>query len=86
MKDDDVFDVHFPGAAMRLTRLRAADREFDEICRDYLDVFGELARGRGGETGLSPRYLADLAETLSDLRRDIQRRLRSGDFGAGAGN
>lgn len=77
MKDDEVFDAHFPGALQRLQELRAEDAEFDAICSDYRDLFEELARLPGTEGAPPSRYIADLAESLSDLRGDIQDRLKS---------
>lgn len=77
MKDDDVFEAHFPGALGRLQELRAEDVEFDTICKDYKDLYEELARLPRPEAGRPSRYIADLAESLSDLRGDIQMRLKS---------
>ncbi len=77
MNDDDVLDQHFPGAAQRLSELRLNDQELDGICSDYLDLFDELSQAPRRKGDLTPRYLADLAESLSDLRHEIEVRLNA---------
>jgi len=75
MSDDDFFAAQFPGTAQHLHKLRACDEEFDQICADYQEVFAELSEGSKVTAISQPRYLADLAESLSDLRRSIEARL-----------
>ncbi len=86
MNDDEFFDAQFPGAAGLLRNLRAQDKEFDRICLDYQEMFAELARSPQRGAPLQPRYLADLAESLSDLRSSIETRLRAAAPGAGNRN
>ncbi|WP_170763668.1 hypothetical protein [Ruegeria lacuscaerulensis] len=75
MSDDDFFAEQFPGTAQRLRELRACDEEFDQICADYQEVFAEMAEGSKTATVSQTRYLADLAESLSDLRNSIEMQL-----------
>ncbi|MEO9525737.1 hypothetical protein [Roseibium sp.] len=50
--------------------LRRNDRVFDEICRDYEIMLGELARSRKADA-------ADLEETVAALQRELVRYLAS---------
>lgn len=77
MDDDEFFDAQFPGSAARLRELRAQDEEFDRICQEYLELFSELTRTRSSGSGTQLRYVADLAESLSDLRGSIDAKLQS---------
>ena len=82
MSDDEFFAAQFPNTAQRLKELRACDEEFDQICADYQEMFLELAEGSETGAETQPRYLADLAESLSDLRNSIETRLRPSDQAA----
>ncbi|MEX0306964.1 MAG: hypothetical protein AB3N12_06195 [Ruegeria sp.] len=75
MDEEEFFDAQFPGASPLLRCLRTQDKEFDRICLDYQEMFAELARPPDPEVVLEPRYLADLAETISDLRSCIETKL-----------
>ncbi|SLN24239.1 hypothetical protein [Ruegeria meonggei] len=75
MTDDRFFAAQFPGAAKQLRALRAGDSEFDQICADYHEVYSELTLARTEAAMSQTRYLADLAESLSDLRTSIEKRL-----------
>ncbi len=75
MSEDDFFAAQFPGTAQRLQELRVLDHEFDQICTDYHEVFTELAEGSKPTAISQTRYLADLAESLADLRNSIENRL-----------
>lgn len=77
MTDDEFFESQFPEAGRLLQDLRAKDQEFDRICRDYKEVFAELAVPPRSQSVLQMRYLADLAESLSDLRSSIDGRLEA---------
>ncbi|NVO58236.1 hypothetical protein HW561_20830 [Rhodobacteraceae bacterium B1Z28] len=77
MTDDEFFDAHFPEAASLLQDLRAKDNEFDQICMDYRELFMEVAQLPQPAVTLHSRYLADLVESLSDLRTSIEMSLRS---------
>ena len=79
MTEDAFFSAQFPGSAPRLEALRDRDKEFDQMCADYQEVFLELARGPQAVAGTQPRYLADLAESLADLRNSIERQLLAFD-------
>ncbi len=79
MTDDDFFAAQFPGAAHQLQALRARDKEFDQICADYHEVLRELALAPRSAGGTQARYLADLAESVSDLRSSIEKRLHAPD-------
>ncbi len=75
MDEEEFFDAQFPGAAVLLRKMRAQDSEFDRICLDYQEMMTELAQPPLSDTGFRPRYLADLAETVSDLRSSIEAKL-----------
>ncbi|MEW2916206.1 hypothetical protein AB1A64_03960 [Ruegeria sp. ANG10] len=79
MTDEDFFAAQFPGTAHQLQALRARDKEFDQICADYHEVFRELALAPQSASGTQARYLADLAESVSDLRNSIEVQLRAPD-------
>ncbi len=79
MTDDDFFDAQFPGTAHRLRVMRTQDKEFDQICADYHEVFSELALAPQAIGLTQTRYLADLAESVSDLRSVIEKRLQASD-------
>ncbi|WP_170333901.1 hypothetical protein [Ruegeria arenilitoris] len=79
MTEDAFFDAQFPGTAHRLRELRARDKEFDQICADYHEVFSELALAPQTAGSTQTRYLADLAESVSDLRNSIEKRLQAPD-------
>ncbi|WP_209599661.1 hypothetical protein [Ruegeria sp. HKCCSA071] len=82
MTDDEFFESQFPEAGRLLQDLREKDQEFDLMCCDYKEVFAELAMPPKSESVLQMRYLADLAESLSDLRRSIDERLQAQGAGA----
>lgn len=84
MTDDEFFESQFPGAPPLLKELRAGDREFDRICTDYKEVFAELALPPKPQTVPQMRYLADLAESLADLRCSIDARLQAHRADTGA--
>ncbi|WP_050602428.1 hypothetical protein [Ruegeria sp. 6PALISEP08] len=75
MIDDDFFDAQFPKAVPLLKKMRAQDKEFDQICTDYLELFAELSKQPQAKEVPQSRYIADLAESLSDLRSTIEKRL-----------
>lgn len=77
MTDDEFFETQFPEAGRLLRDLREKDQEFDRICRDYKEVFTELAAPPKSQSVPQMRYLADLAESLSDLRSSIDRWLQA---------
>ena len=77
MDDDEFFDAQFPGSSARLPELRAQDQEFDRICQEFLELFSELTRTRASGSAAQLRYVADLAESLSDLRGSIDAKLQS---------
>ncbi|CUK09206.1 hypothetical protein RUE5091_03149 [Ruegeria denitrificans] len=79
MTDDDFFAAQFPGTAHQLQALRIQDKEFDQICADYHEVFHELALAPQSAGGTHARYLADLAESVSDLRNSIENWLHAPD-------
>ncbi|WP_170382005.1 hypothetical protein [Ruegeria atlantica] len=79
MTDDEFFDAQFPGTAHRLRALRTQDTEFDQICVDYHEVFSDLALAPQATGQTQTRYLADLAESVSDLRNVIEKRLQASD-------
>lgn len=75
MDEEDFFDAQFPGTSVLLRNMRAQDSEFDRICLDYQEMMTELAQSPLSDTGVRPRYLADLAETVTDLRSSIEAKL-----------
>ena len=77
MIDDAFFEAQFPKAVPLLREICAKDAEFDRICSDYYDLFSELAQPRLSTGALPSQYIADLAESLSDLRNTIENRLRA---------
>ncbi|MTI02190.1 hypothetical protein [Roseibium sp. RKSG952] len=77
MTEDEFFENQFPNAGRLLQHLRAKDQEFDRICRDYKQVFAELAAPAKSRSVPRMRYIADLAESLSDLRSSIEVRLQA---------
>lgn len=82
MTDDEFFESQFPEAGRLLRDLREKDQEFDRMCRDYKEVFAELAMPPNSESVLQLRYLADLAESISDLRGSIEGQLQAQGAGA----
>ncbi|WP_209834534.1 hypothetical protein [Ruegeria sp. HKCCE3926] len=84
MTDDEFFESQFPKAGRLLRNLREKDQEFDQICRDYKEVFAEMAMPPKSHSVLQMRYLADLAESLSDLRSSIDGHLRAQGARAGS--
>ncbi|MEX0285658.1 MAG: hypothetical protein AB3N23_13705 [Paracoccaceae bacterium] len=61
----------------RLRMLRTSNPNFDELCRDYLEIHGHLTRGDQVNAPDHARYLLDLAESLTGLRAEIEDMLRS---------
>lgn len=77
MKEADFLNTQFPGAAHLLHTLRASNKEFDQLCADYHEVFCELAQAPQSVNQTQARYIADLAESVSDLRNSIEKQLRT---------
>ncbi len=75
MNEDEFFDAQFPNKAPLLRTLRTQDTEFDRICLDYQEIFVALSHSPPPGATRQLRYLADLAETLSDLRSSIETRI-----------
>jgi len=79
MTDDEFFEAQFPGTVLSLQILRARNEEFDRVCREYREyreLFSELTQQSETGAEVKTRYLADLAECLSDLRSTIEGELR----------
>ena len=75
MVESDFIAEQFPEHADLLQGLRTEDSEFDRICLDYQEIFTEIALLQHSNTPQQSRFLADLAETLADLRCSIETRI-----------
>ena len=62
--------VKFPAHAKRISELLESDEEFADICRDYSEIVGEIAR-KERAFGHGNGVLADLLQLRLDLEDDI---------------
>ncbi len=70
--------LKFPAHAERVSELLESDKEFADICRDYAEIVGEIAR-KERAFGHNSGVLADLLELRSELESDILERLSEAD-------
>lgn len=76
MTDNETIAAQFAAEATHVAALRRTDAGFDELCRDFLLLYHELIRRSGrAAAAKDTRYVADLAESLADLRGEIETRL-----------
>ena len=64
----------FPGRSVLVSRQRAADPIFDEICRDFELISADLTKF-GAEVDERTGQIADTASTLAGLHEEIVQRL-----------
>lgn len=62
--------LKFPAQAERISGLLESHKEFADICRDYAEIVGEIAR-KERALGHSSGVLSDLLDLRSDLEGDI---------------
>ncbi|WP_299664851.1 hypothetical protein [uncultured Ruegeria sp.] len=69
----DNLDTIFPGSTKKLLMLRNKDAGFDEICTHFEIILVEMNKNFGPVEGAA----VDLIASFEDLRREIERLLRS---------
>lgn len=71
MTVDEILFLDFPADFERLCAVRKSDKDLHDICTDYAAIKLEILKLSKQQNTYDTRFLADLSESLEDLRREI---------------
>lgn len=74
--DVEILAEIFPGSAQHLVELSGRGSLLCELCQDLLILHRDHARALTDPRTTDARYLADLEESMLDLKQDIEIQLR----------
>lgn len=71
MTVDEILFLDFPADFERLCVVRKSDKDFHNVCTDYAAIKLEILKLSKQQNTNDTRFLADLTESLEDLRQEI---------------
>ncbi|WP_299426543.1 hypothetical protein [uncultured Shimia sp.] len=75
MTEDEILFLDFPSDFERLCAERRINEAFQEACADFAAIKLEILKAAQHRKVGDDQFLADLNESLEDLRREIQTEL-----------
>lgn len=72
MTEDEILFADFPSEFDQLCAEREANKSFQDLCADFAAIKLEILKLSQEQNTNDKRYLADLTESLEDLRHDIK--------------